>query len=790
MAFFLTVPPPALADDADLPAAIVQRCRAATVFVDLGKEGSGSGFLVHSCGLIVTNRHVVEDIANGATVKVVLNSGQPEQKTVQARVAVVSQDEDLALLKTDEEIKAQPLPLTDSSDLVELNRAVVFGYPFGKSLASKSDTYPAISVNVGRISSLRREGGKLERIQLDAATNPGNSGGPVIDKDGKVIGIIVSGILGSGVYFAIPAAKLMPMLAQPVLSLRTSEITYAHRSDVRDFEVEVFPTAQFPPDAEITVRFGDPQGPQRSYPVTRKDGKYFVTAAPCSTLGAVGHPRLRVSATWGPMTLFANVDDCPVRVGNRALRLSELHEIEKKENAVKTTLAHFDKDREEYETVEGQVTGLPQVRSELNHLTLNLQDARNLKLGIYDPGVVRMPYQISMASKGKPVAESRGALTFADPPRGLRTEDEDQEESTMRRRIFFFRMMRGGDESDLRLDPLIDPSKDVRQGTWVRNKGVLETRPEPSAWCEIPVIPTKDYSIKMQFKPKDKSKGELLLRLPIGKSCAFLRIDGAQGSMKLNLLDAKSGDGEGSVLFSPFAKGQDYEISVDITSEGDNVFIMARFGESRPLVWEGHLKELVAPPDSPVNPERLSFGHRDLEMTVERISVSAADGALRIMREIPGSIQRNPNVLVGHWALDVSPQKRRLPSSGGGVAAELVGSPQIGIPPAIVGAGAMKLTGAAAGFQVDESDRTNRGMQVARTVSMWFMADAPDAKDHRQYLYDEGGSDRGYALYLENGTLYAGGWDEKGNWKGTWLKAREYQSGAMVSRRLNRLRTG
>ena len=69
-----------------------------------------------------------------------------------------------------------------------------FGYPFGRMLAADKG-YPTVSVNTGTITALRRKGGKLSTIQLDASVNPGNSGGPVVDKKGNLIGIIESGML-------------------------------------------------------------------------------------------------------------------------------------------------------------------------------------------------------------------------------------------------------------------------------------------------------------------------------------------------------------------------------------------------------------------------------------------------------------------------------------------------------------------------------------------------------------------------------------------------------------------
>ena len=76
--------------------------------------------------------------------------------------------------------------------------------------------YPSVSVNTGTITALRKKGGKLSAIQLDASVNPGNSGGPVVDKTGKPIGIVVSGMLLARLNFAIPVSRAREFLSGQV----------------------------------------------------------------------------------------------------------------------------------------------------------------------------------------------------------------------------------------------------------------------------------------------------------------------------------------------------------------------------------------------------------------------------------------------------------------------------------------------------------------------------------------------------------------------------------------------
>ena len=78
-----------------------------------------------------------------------------------------------------------------------------FGFPFGKDLSLSNDEYPNVTVSTGHITSLRKIKGELAAIQVDAQLNPGNSGGPVLNDRGKVVGIVVAGIDGTGIDFAI-----------------------------------------------------------------------------------------------------------------------------------------------------------------------------------------------------------------------------------------------------------------------------------------------------------------------------------------------------------------------------------------------------------------------------------------------------------------------------------------------------------------------------------------------------------------------------------------------------------
>ncbi len=165
-----------------------------------GGIATGSGFLIDTEGHIVTNNHVVE----GATkVEVKLGSSDTEHE---AEVVGTDPATDVALLKIDVPADQQhPLSLGDSGKVLVGEPVVAIGNPFGLDR----------TVTTGIVSALQRQiqapnGFSISHvIQTDAAINPGNSGGPLIDSEGRVIGINsqiqTGGSSGNvGIGFAVP----------------------------------------------------------------------------------------------------------------------------------------------------------------------------------------------------------------------------------------------------------------------------------------------------------------------------------------------------------------------------------------------------------------------------------------------------------------------------------------------------------------------------------------------------------------------------------------------------------
>ena len=172
--------------------------------LDSPRRGEGSGFIIDADGHILTNNHVI-DRAERITVKLW------DGRTLRARVVGSDPDTDIALIKVDRQPGLPVAPLGDSSTLRMGEWVVAIGDPLGYEH----------SVTVGVVSYIGRKlfDASLDSyIQTDAAINFGNSGGPLINTRGQVIGINAAiSARGSSIGFAVPinlATAIMPQLRE------------------------------------------------------------------------------------------------------------------------------------------------------------------------------------------------------------------------------------------------------------------------------------------------------------------------------------------------------------------------------------------------------------------------------------------------------------------------------------------------------------------------------------------------------------------------------------------------
>jgi len=167
-------------------------------------QGSGSGTILSPDGIVLTNNHVVE---GASAIELALN----DARHVSARVLGRDPDTDIAVLRAETSDRLPAARLGNSKKLKPGQIAIAIGNPLG----FESTVTAGIVSAVGR--SLRAQNGRLigDVIQTDAALNPGNSGGPLVNSRAEVIGVNTAVIMGAqGICFSVASNTAQHVLTQ------------------------------------------------------------------------------------------------------------------------------------------------------------------------------------------------------------------------------------------------------------------------------------------------------------------------------------------------------------------------------------------------------------------------------------------------------------------------------------------------------------------------------------------------------------------------------------------------
>jgi S1-C subfamily serine protease len=183
------------------------KLKSGTVYIEvddgMGGGGTGSGWFGGEPGLIVTNAHVLGMLYPGAKepakITVFTESGvkgqQKQYEGQKVKVLAVDREMDLGILQIiNESDLPAPLPTRPAAKMRELDKLVCLGFPGGRRLAerNRSTDPPNVTVTSSAISAFRTaDGGNLNAVQIQGGVVHGNSGGPVCDLDGNVIGVAV-----------------------------------------------------------------------------------------------------------------------------------------------------------------------------------------------------------------------------------------------------------------------------------------------------------------------------------------------------------------------------------------------------------------------------------------------------------------------------------------------------------------------------------------------------------------------------------------------------------------------
>ena len=191
--------------------------KAATVLIahrDGKAWAMGSGFALGDARRIITNRHVVvNEDGSVSDCRVVFDSGTPTERSVNvpaANIRIAPQvqggefQDDLAVITLDAG-QTPALSAGASEALQETDEVYAVGFPLGVQTLTLDGDLPSVSVKATRVERLqKRADGAVSVMQLGGSVTHGNSGGPVVNNRGEVVGVVSSGVEGTGMSYAIP----------------------------------------------------------------------------------------------------------------------------------------------------------------------------------------------------------------------------------------------------------------------------------------------------------------------------------------------------------------------------------------------------------------------------------------------------------------------------------------------------------------------------------------------------------------------------------------------------------
>jgi hypothetical protein len=392
---------------AEDPAEIVKRTKRATALVQLNGKATGTAFCIERNGLFVTDRRVV-DAAIGSEVRLVLNSGETEEKRVQAKLIRSDPDTSLALLQV-EGADGSPLSFGKPEELVETMPLTAFGYTVPPRSSEKQ---LGVTVNISRVTSLRKVKGRLTVIVLDAMLKlpPGNAGGPVIDADGRVVGIIKAGFPANSSYInsATSASELIRLLDTPEIAFEVTTLDEAQSLQPHTFPIRIDAIRRPLKEWKVEVEFqeGDAEPRRLEARMGQKEG-YEVNAVLMPN--GLGPDLVRVEAEFPEGSLKGRTVDLDVTVGDQAVRLSKVRSLEP------GTAGQPPKVRVGDQEIHGTLRGLEEASVDLGKVSAKVDLTKATRI-TFAP-IERMPgpvnYRVVVRDGERVAAEARGQVAIA-----------------------------------------------------------------------------------------------------------------------------------------------------------------------------------------------------------------------------------------------------------------------------------------------------------------------------------------------------------------------------------------
>ncbi|EMI15783.1 periplasmic serine protease [Rhodopirellula maiorica SM1] len=403
----------------------VANAKTATVLVERPSgAGFGTAFCINAKGFFITNQHVVQ--GESEKIPLIMNSGTEKEVKFLSEVVRTSAEHDLALLRA---IKPPAglvvLNLGDDATLFETQQITAFGFPFGTALALKDETYPRISVNVGRVVSLRKRADSLESIQIDAVVNPGNSGGPILDNNNMVVGVVVEKVIGTDVNFAIPISKVKTFLEIPDLTLEKINIRFVKRHQPVELKFNVVSFGTSAANYQFKLKLRNNKGESPEFEVQqRNDGDQFsVKVIPVNQTNE--RLRIPVEIDFASGKINGELNEQAIRFGNSTQYLAEMKSFERLAGD-RWRLTRYDGRKVD---LKGLLFAEPTIYFGGSEMKLDLASVTKIDVGKPNAMASELSYDATLLDGTKVVSRIKGVIPFRGAPGGIELKTVKTEEA-------------------------------------------------------------------------------------------------------------------------------------------------------------------------------------------------------------------------------------------------------------------------------------------------------------------------------------------------------------------------
>jgi len=321
--FFLLLPPIfAEAADSNAYADILKKAKPATALMLRPVSGvMGTAFCIDSHGLFVTTGYSARETRPGEETRLIFNSGTPDQKSVYARVIRVDQKLDVALLQAEVSTPWPALELGSDEQFTNFDDVLVLSFP----PPTEPKQYPAVVAKVETRSSFRFDASAFLGLRVYGSFNPENRGHPLIDRTGKVVGLVIGVTGGDPKSMAIPARRIRQLLASPLIYFDPPLLTASNRHEALPFSASPVMLGYDAKDLHADLELSSKGEPTRRFRLQKDKTDYRVSAIPFPTDKDGWNLHIAITCQNGSAKGKAKEQD--IQIGNDFFVLSRIRSI-------------------------------------------------------------------------------------------------------------------------------------------------------------------------------------------------------------------------------------------------------------------------------------------------------------------------------------------------------------------------------------------------------------------------------------------------------------------------------